>query len=42
MRRTLRAVVERDADTGFYVGFVTGLPGAYTQAESLDELNANR
>ena len=24
-----------------YVGFVPGLPGAHTQAESLDELNAN-
>lgn len=35
------AVVERDADTGLYVGYVPGLPGAHTQAESLDELNAN-
>jgi predicted RNase H-like HicB family nuclease len=41
MRRTFTAVVERDTDTGFYVGFVPGLPGAHTQAESLDELNAN-
>jgi predicted RNase H-like HicB family nuclease len=41
MRRTFTAVVERDADTGFYVGFVPGLTGAHTQAESLDELNAN-
>jgi predicted RNase H-like HicB family nuclease len=35
------AVVERDSDTGLYVGYVPGLPGAHTQAESLDELNAN-
>ncbi len=35
------AVVERDTDTGLYVGYVPGLPGAHTQAESLDELNAN-
>jgi predicted RNase H-like HicB family nuclease len=35
------AVVERDADTGLYVGYVPGLPGAHTQAASLDELNAN-
>lgn len=35
------AVVERDSDTGIYVGYVPGLPGAHTQAESLDELNAN-
>lgn len=41
MRRTFTAVVERDTDTGFYVGFVPGMPGAHTQAESLDELNAN-
>jgi predicted RNase H-like HicB family nuclease len=41
MARTFTAVVERDADTGFYVGFIPGLPGAHTQAESLDELNAN-
>ena len=35
------AVVERDSDTGLYVGYVPGLPGAHTQAEILDELNAN-
>jgi predicted RNase H-like HicB family nuclease len=35
------AVVERDADTGLYVGYVPGLPGAHTQAASLDELNVN-
>ncbi|HEX6088269.1 MAG TPA: type II toxin-antitoxin system HicB family antitoxin [Thermoanaerobaculia bacterium] len=41
MRRTFTAVIERDVDTGFYVGFVPGLPGAHTQGETLDELNAN-
>jgi predicted RNase H-like HicB family nuclease len=41
MRRTFTAVVERDNDTGFFVGYVPGLPGAHTQAETLDELNAN-
>jgi predicted RNase H-like HicB family nuclease len=35
------AVIERDADTGLYVGHVPGMPGAHSQAESLDELNAN-
>jgi len=35
------AVVERDSDTGLYVGYVPGMPGAHSQAESLDELNAN-
>ena len=41
MRRTFTAVIERDTDTGFYFGFVPGMPGAHTQAESLDELNSN-
>jgi predicted RNase H-like HicB family nuclease len=35
------AVIERCADTGLYVGFVPGFPGAHTQAESLDELKVN-
>lgn len=35
------AVVERCADTGYYVGYVPGLPGAHSQAETLEELNAN-
>jgi len=41
MRKSFTAVVERCADTGLYVGFIPGLPGAHTQAETLDELNAN-
>ncbi len=39
--RTYTAVVERCPDTGMYVGYVPGFPGAHTQAESLDELNTN-
>jgi predicted RNase H-like HicB family nuclease len=39
--RTFTAVVERCPDTGLYVGYVPGFPGAHTQAESLDELRAN-
>ena len=35
------AVVERCTDTGLYVGYVPGFPGAHSQAESLDELNMN-
>ncbi len=35
------AVIERCTDTGLYVGFVPGFPGAHTQAESLDELKLN-
>jgi predicted RNase H-like HicB family nuclease len=39
--RTFSAVVERDSDTGFYVAYVPGFPGAHTQGESLDELQEN-
>ena len=39
--RTYTAVIERDPDTGMYFGFVPGFPGAHSQGESLDELQAN-
>jgi predicted RNase H-like HicB family nuclease len=39
--RTYTAVVERDAETGLYVGHVPGWPGAHSQGETLDELQAN-
>jgi len=39
--RTFTAVVERDPDTGLYVGFVPGFRGAHTQGETLDELQIN-
>jgi predicted RNase H-like HicB family nuclease len=39
--RAYTAVVERDPDTGLYVGYIPGFPGAHSQAESLDELNTN-
>jgi predicted RNase H-like HicB family nuclease len=35
------AVIERDADTGLYVGWIPGFPGAHSQGETLDELRAN-
>lgn len=38
---TYTAVVERDAETGLYVGHVPGFPGAHSQGTTLDELNAN-
>jgi predicted RNase H-like HicB family nuclease len=41
MKRRFTAVIERDSDSGLYVGFVPGFPGAHTQGETLDELNAN-
>lgn len=39
--KNFTAVVERDPVTGLLVGYVPGFPGAHSQAESLDELNAN-
>jgi predicted RNase H-like HicB family nuclease len=39
--RTFTAIVERCADTGLYVGYVPNMPGAHTQAETLDELREN-
>jgi predicted RNase H-like HicB family nuclease len=35
------AIVERDSDTSLYVGYVPGLAGAHSQAETLDELQSN-
>jgi predicted RNase H-like HicB family nuclease len=34
-------VVERDPETGLYVGYVPGWPGAHSQGETLDELRRN-
>lgn len=39
--RTFTAVIERDQDTGFYVGFIPGWPGAHSQGASIEELEAN-
>jgi predicted RNase H-like HicB family nuclease len=39
--RSFTAVIERCSDTGLYVGYVPGFPGAHTQAETLDELDVN-
>ncbi len=41
MARTYTAVVEKCPDTGLYVGYIPGFPGAHSQAETLDELNEN-
>ncbi len=35
------AYIEKDPETGLYVGTVPGIPGAHTQAETLDELRKN-
>jgi predicted RNase H-like HicB family nuclease len=39
--RSYTAIVERDPETGLYVGYIPGWPGAHTQAETLDELHGN-
>jgi predicted RNase H-like HicB family nuclease len=39
--RTFTAVVERDPDTGTYVGYIPGFPGAHSQGDSVDDLKAN-
>ena len=35
------AQIEKDKETGLYIGLVPNLPGAHTQASSLDELQGN-
>jgi predicted RNase H-like HicB family nuclease len=35
------AYIEKDPETGLYVAVVPGIPGAHTQAETLDELQKN-
>ncbi len=39
--RSFTAVVERDAETGLYVGYVPGFAGAHSQGATLDELRDN-
>ncbi len=39
--KTFTAVVEKDIDTGLFVGYVPGFPGAHSQGETLDELKKN-
>jgi predicted RNase H-like HicB family nuclease len=39
--KTFTAVIEKCAETGLYVGYVPGFPGAHSQGSSLDELNQN-
>lgn len=38
---TYTAIVERCPDTGLYVGYIPGFPGAHSQGETLDALNDN-
>ena len=35
------AQIERDRETGVYIAYVPALPGAHTQAKSLEQLQIN-
>ena len=35
------AQIEKDIETGLYIGTVPNLPGAHTQAKTLDKLHEN-
>jgi predicted RNase H-like HicB family nuclease len=39
--RTFTAVIERDAATGVFVGYIPGFPGAHSQGATVDELRQN-
>jgi predicted RNase H-like HicB family nuclease len=39
--KTFIAYIEFDPETKLYVGSVSGIPGAHTQGETLDELHVN-
>jgi predicted RNase H-like HicB family nuclease len=39
--RTFTAIIEKCKETGLYVGFIPGFPGAHSQGETLDELHIN-
>jgi predicted RNase H-like HicB family nuclease len=39
--KNFTAVVERCPETGLYVGYVPGFPGAHSQGANLDELQNN-
>lgn len=39
--RTFNFVLERDPDTGLYLGYVPGWPGAHTQGATAGEVREN-
>ena len=39
--RTFTAIIERDLDTGYYVGYIPEFPGAHSQGATIEELRAN-
>ena len=41
MVHKITGYIEKDPETGLYVAIVPGIPGAHTQAKTLDELHKN-
>ena len=41
MTRTFTAIIEKDKDTGLYVGYIPNVDGAHSQAETIEELRDN-
>jgi predicted RNase H-like HicB family nuclease len=39
--KTYTYIVEKCPETGYFVGYVPGFPGAHSQGETLDELHTN-
>ena len=38
MQQLFTAHIEKDIESGYYIGTIPSVPGAYTQAKTLDEL----
>lgn len=39
MEQIFTAHIEQDIETGYFIGMIPAVPGAHTQAKSLDELS---
>jgi predicted RNase H-like HicB family nuclease len=39
--KSFTAVIEKDAQTGIYVSYVPGWPGAHSQGDTVEELRNN-
>jgi predicted RNase H-like HicB family nuclease len=39
MDQLFTAHIEKDIDSGYYIGIIPAVPGAHTQAKTLDELS---
>lgn len=39
--KSFTIIIEHCPETGLYIGYVPGLPGAYSQGKTVDELREN-